>query len=189
MVPIRIYMEGPFLFLFIILWIGLGLILRLRYKKNYSYLVFYTLFFVYIFQLIKYTQFPITYVPDLKDISLVWDSINYVPFYRLSSNFYLNILLTLPFGFLLPFVKKVKKKSIIYWAFLLPLLIEGLQLLIALICQYTERKVDINDFIANLLGLLIGYLIFKIFINLFKKFVDKKQIKLDSILKHVYSLS
>ena len=67
-----------------------------------------------------------------------------------------NIVLLVPFGFLVPFVYRnmTWKKSLVL-AIATPLLIEGLQVLLHL------GIFDIDDVILNSLGVMIGYWIFK----------------------------
>lgn len=71
----------------------------------------------------------------------------------------LNVIMTIPFGFLLPLVKKnVKLLKIIFYTFLLSLSIELLQPLINGV-----RSSDITDLITNVVGGIIGYVIYLIF--------------------------
>ena len=72
----------------------------------------------------------------------------------------LNIIMTIPFGFLLPFIKKENTKllKVIFYTFLLSLSIEILQPLINGL-----RSSDITDLITNVLGGIIGYIMYLIF--------------------------
>ncbi len=78
----------------------------------------------------------------------------------------LNVLMTIPFGIMLPLIdKKYSKLSkVILYTFLLSLTIEILQPLIS-----GSRSSDITDIITNLIGGIIGYIIFKLFEPLIKK--------------------
>ena len=71
--------------------------------------------------------------------------------------------MTIPFGFLLPLVKKanVKVLKVVLYTFLLSLFIELLQPLIN-----GCRSSDITDLITNVIGGFIGYLIYLIFKSL-----------------------
>lgn len=80
----------------------------------------------------------------------------------------LNVIMTIPFGFLLPLVKKnVKLLKIVFYTFLLSLSIELLQPLINGI-----RSSDITDLITNVIGGIIGYIIYLIFKPLTSKILN-----------------
>lgn len=72
----------------------------------------------------------------------------------------LNVIMTIPFGFLLPLIKKGKTKllKIVLYTFLLSLSIELLQPLIN-----GFRSSDITDIITNVIGGILGYIIYLIF--------------------------
>ncbi|WP_420488141.1 VanZ family protein [Gottfriedia acidiceleris] len=69
---------------------------------------------------------------------------------------------------------------------LIGVIIESLQGLIALLNGFSDRVVDLNDVIFNFSGTLIGYCIFKLFSYLFRLSVKKANLKLNSLLKHIY---
>lgn len=100
----------------------------------------------------------------------------------------LNILLTLPFGFGLPFVTKINFKKMFILGILLGCILESLQLVVALIVGFTFRYVDINDVIFNFCGVILGYTLFKIFIFAFKLSIHKLNIRLNSFLKYIYEI-
>ncbi|HBN82806.1 MAG TPA: VanZ family protein [Clostridiales bacterium] len=70
----------------------------------------------------------------------------------------LNVIMIIPFGFLLPIVKKQSMFSCIYKTFLFSLGIELLQPLINGL-----RSSDITDVITNTIGGLLGYLFYLLF--------------------------
>ena len=78
--------------------------------------------------------------------------VSLVPFQNLTSGFLLNILMTMPLGFLLPFLyrdwRRFSRAVLAGAGF--SLLIECSQLL-------TNRACDIDDLIANTLGAALGY--------------------------------
>ena len=87
-------------------------------------------------------------------------SLTLVPFLPMITdlkNTLLNILLFVPLGILLPFLWKRYKtlKSTCLFGFCLSLSIEVLQI-------FTYRATDVNDIIANTLGTLLGYLLFRV---------------------------
>ena len=69
--------------------------------------------------------------------------------------FLLNVLMMMPFGFLLPLVHGTSLKRTVLAAFLISLCIELLQPLLS-----TFRAADITDLLSNTLGGTIGCLIF-----------------------------
>jgi glycopeptide antibiotics resistance protein len=71
-----------------------------------------------------------------------------------------NILLFVPFGFLLPFIwPNINKfRYVVLSGFSFSLLIELSQLL-------NNRSTDVDDLILNTLGAILGYLLFRLFIN------------------------
>jgi glycopeptide antibiotics resistance protein len=74
-----------------------------------------------------------------------------------------NILLTVPFGFGLSFVARVRPRD---FRWIIPAVgvgIEGMQLIISLALGYPYHVIDINDAILNALGVLIGYRLFCLF--------------------------
>lgn len=72
----------------------------------------------------------------------------------------LNVIMTVPFGFLFPLVKTSNPKLIktVFYTFLLSFSIEILQPLID-----GFRSSDITDLITNVLGGIIGYIMYLIF--------------------------
>ena len=72
----------------------------------------------------------------------------------------LNVIMTIPFGFLMPLVKKENTSllKVVFYTFLLSL---GIELLQPLINGF--RSSDITDLITNVIGGSIGYIIYLIF--------------------------
>lgn len=114
--------------------------------------------FIYTFFVVAI--FVATGVPSFN--SLHFDAtINYVPFYDVVGNFIqylLNLILFVPFGFLLPalWTKYQTSKRTIFTGFGLSLLIEISQL-------FCYRTTDVDDLIMNTLGTSLGFMLFKIF--------------------------
>lgn len=87
-------------------------------------------------------------------------------------NTILNVFLFLPLGVMLPFLWKRYNRlaDTLFFAFGMSLSIEVLQIL-------TYRATDINDLIANTLGAVVGYFIFRVtsrIIPTITKFATKK---------------
>lgn len=187
-----IFFSGILLYIFLFIYMATVIYLRYFYKKNIAYLLFLTIFFVYIYYLIDLTQFPI-YIDDEHRKILggqnVWREMNFIPFNNGFSmaNFY-NIIMTIPLGFAIPFLMKANVKKIFMIGLGTTVTLESLQLLTALYAGYTFRVVDINDIIFNTLGTLIGYLIFfKAFKYSYNYFIKKLGINdhENIILKHI----
>ena len=78
-----------------------------------------------------------------------------------------NTLMFVPLGFFLPLCfKKVNNKNIFIYALLIPFIIEFIQL-------FLGRSFDIDDYLMNSLGIIIGYLI----IVILRKILTKKRKK------------
>jgi glycopeptide antibiotics resistance protein len=74
-----------------------------------------------------------------------------------------NVLLGIPFGFLVPFVWRVSLSRVLIAGLCFSLLIEALQWLTTkLMIAFPTRAADINDVILNTLGVLIGVAAFAV---------------------------
>jgi glycopeptide antibiotics resistance protein len=71
-----------------------------------------------------------------------------------------NLLLTVPFGLGLPFVVRWRDRWLVVACVVLPLILEGSQLLASLIAGWAYRSVDVNDYLANTAGALLGLALF-----------------------------
>ncbi len=167
----------------VVIWAIITYILKFIKKKDNMYILFFSLFFAYLCEVINYTQFPIYFSSSMRKQcgQTIFNTANYIPLLYLNSKnirtSVLNIVLTIPFGFFIPFFKKIRMKSIILYSLLIGVSIELLQLIIALIVGFTFRYLDINDVIFNFIGSLIGYLIYIIVIKIFRKLYNKFNIK------------
>lgn len=79
----------------------------------------------------------------------------------------LNVIMMMPFGFLLPVVKKQSLLSCLFWTFLFSL---GIELIQPLINGF--RSADITDLITNTIGGLLGYLLFLVFKPIINKMMN-----------------
>lgn len=169
------------------------IIFKKKYKKDNIYLFFYSIFFIYICYVISYTQFPIILNDEMRSAigQNVFRDSNFIPIINHLTvpdlKFaILNIIMTIPFGFGLPFLTKASFKKILLLGFLLGCAIEIMQLFVALIVGFTLRYVDINDVIYNTLGAIIGYGFFKLFSIFFRYLIKKHNLKLNSFLKSIF---
>ena len=159
---------------------GLIILITILVKYNIkrmptSYLVIFSLMWIYLLFVVGLTIFPIPYNGDFQtlkesdQIGLVFSRINLIPFqylswYNLRSMFFeivLNILLTVPFGFLINYFSKFNSKSILWISIASGLVIETSQLIMSLFIG-PYRTVDISDVILNAMGCFIGFLLYKI---------------------------
>lgn len=152
---------------FIVLFILYIFIFYRRWKlKGKDVLFINTIMYIYLSFVLYFTLMPIiASLPFIFNHSYV--SMNLVPFIDVSDGkgdfvrqVVLNIIMTIPFGFLLPLIKnqKINLIKIVLYTFLLSLSIELLQPLIN-----DFRSSDITDLITNILGGIIGYILYIIF--------------------------
>jgi glycopeptide antibiotics resistance protein len=78
----------------------------------------------------------------------------------------LNILMMIPFGFGLPFISNFRLKKITLLGFIFSFVIELSQLVTGYIAKMTFRIADVNDLIFNTTGVMIGYILFILFLQL-----------------------
>ncbi|MBS4539383.1 VanZ family protein [Clostridium sp. D2Q-11] len=176
-------------------------LIYIKKKKRVTnvYLIFFSIFFIYLIGVLKYTIFPIPLDPFMREVmsreTTFLNGVNLIPFnfksmeYLLHNQILLNIILSIPFGFGISYITKISKKKLLSYGIFFGVIIELTQLIISLILGYTYRYIDINDVILNFVGVIIGYFIFKAFAMIFIKIVEKFNIKLDSILEYIYNIS
>jgi glycopeptide antibiotics resistance protein len=166
-------------FTLIPLLIGVGILAALllfhwRQKRGPSYLICFSLFWAYLLFLLNATLFPIPV-----DIARVWfpnervlfilTHVNLIPFHYINFfNKYVvlleilrNIFLTMPFGFGINFIARVKSKNILWVGVAVGFAIEMAQLVVSLTIGGVYRTVDITDILLNMAGVLLGYGLFK----------------------------
>lgn len=166
------------------LLVGVGallivLIIVRKQKKSLSYLLCFSVFWIYLIAVTSVIIFPFPLregylYPDFKQ------SINLMPFNFGSCkminlclrNIYENILVTIPFGFGISFIAPLKPRDFPWLAFLVGLAFEIIQLIIVFLAG-PFRVVDINDVMLNAAGVLLGYSFYRIF-RWFYKFITRK---------------
>lgn len=147
------------------------LLIFLRRKgKSLSYLIFFSLFCLYLIQVFSVAVFPFPIGTPVENFK---PNINLIPFDfgycdprardQCFRQIYENILLTIPFGFGINFLARVKPKHLFWLAAGVGATLELIQLAVSLIFRTSFRVVDINDLLLNALGVLIGYGVFRIF--------------------------
>ncbi|PEC48604.1 hypothetical protein COJ46_01945 [Bacillus sp. AFS077874] len=104
--------NGLILYGSIIILCMILFVLKIKFKKDIVYLFFFTIMYIYLCYVLKYTQFPIYASQTFRSmIGLhAWKNLNLVPLFNLTmqdlETFFLNVLMTIPFGFGLPFITK-----------------------------------------------------------------------------------
>ena len=144
-------------------------------EKGRDVLLVNTTMYIYLSFVLYFTLMPIiTSLPFI--FNHPYTPMNLVPFIDVLNSrgdfvrqVGLNVIMTIPFGFLMPLVKKENARllKVVFYTFLLSLGIELLQPLIN-----GTRSSDITDLITNVLGGIIGYIIFLIFKPLTTKILN-----------------
>lgn len=135
-------------------------------------LFFQIVLFVYLVNVIKLTIFPIPFGIDIENN--VAESINLVPFkYGITETSILNIIMTIPFGIIVPFVYLMNLKKILLWGLVFPSVIECTQLTFGIVTGFTFRTIDIDDIIFNFTGVIIGYSVYLFVSILLNKIISK----------------
>jgi glycopeptide antibiotics resistance protein len=174
-----------------LVWVGAIIFLKFKKRKDFTYLLFFTVFYVYMAKLIDVTQFPMYFSESMR-INIgqnVWGNMNLMPFFTITEKSTitsaLNILITIPFGFGMPFISGLRARGVVIAGCATSLLLEFFQFIIALMAGFTFRVVDINDVIFNTFGVIIGYMIFVGFVRICRFAVNKFGICQNDILKYV----
>lgn len=175
--------DGSTVLLALLVLIVLLVRLRIRHKRSYLYLLLYAIFYIYIVNVLRYTLFPIPlFIREDSMFRLSYDlnPINFVHWQ--AAQIYNNILLSVPFGFGLPFLRKVSFKRMLRVGFMFGVVIEGAQLLLSLLFRAGYRSVDVNDVLLNFTGVLLGYGGYRLFAALVRRISPDKKRGLSSLL-------
>jgi glycopeptide antibiotics resistance protein len=166
-------------------WLGIVAFLWIKRKSSVPFLIFFTIFYVYLFKVLDYTLFQFQSLLLLKQFmpnlmlngQSAGHQVNLIPLVALTSpdlqTSLLNILLFVPFGFGLPFITKLRAAKVILTGAIVSMSIELLQLLTGYLAGTTFRIADINDLIFNTTGTAIGYALFLAFLNIFRRVVGE----------------
>lgn len=191
----RMYLDLLTVLLFSLIWICIVTFLRL--KKSLAYLIFFTIFYIYIVKVLDYTLFQFQslivlkyFVPDLiLNGQTAGKAVNLIPFITLTAQdlttSLLNILLLIPFGFGLPFITNYRMKKIVVIGMLFSIVIEFMQLITGYMAKITFRIADINDVIFNTVGVAIGYILFVGFVHIYRHISHNWEISVNPILRYI----
>ena len=139
--------------------------LRLR-RREQRYRVWFTLLWLYLCSVACVTLMPFRLpIPGANPLFL--EEINLEPFRDIKrgylyarSGVVLNCLMFLPFGFILPCIRRRGPVRVTLASLGLSLFIEGVQLLYCWGGVSNRRIFDVTDLIMNTLGGLLGYVLF-----------------------------
>jgi glycopeptide antibiotics resistance protein len=178
-------------------WLGAVIFLRSKRKKDLVYLLFFTIFFIYLYKVLDYTLFQFQsllllqhFVPDLmlngfKDGT----NVNLIPLATLTledlKTSLLNILMMLPFGFGLPFITDFRFKKVVAGGLLFSIAIEASQLITGFMADTTFRVADINDLIFNTVGVALGYALFVAFAHGYRRVLPHAQASPNPIVRYI----
>lgn len=191
------YLDLLTVLLFGLIWIGIISFLQLKKKKSLAYLIFFTIFYVYIVKVLDYTLFQFQslillkyFMPNLiLNGQTVGKSLNLIPLITLTpqdmETSLLNILLLIPFGFGLPFITNFRMKKIVVIGALFSISIELLQLISGFIAKINFRIADINDVIFNTAGVAIGYILFIGFVRIYRHIFRNWEMAANPILRYI----
>ena len=173
-----VYVIGGLALLFLILLA----FLKFMKRKSNMYLLCFSVMYIYLCVVLDLTQFPIYASEGMKAAmggQNVWREMNLIPLKTIVTDFsmesVLNIIVTIPLGFGLSFLMRCSWRQIMLSGLLVGGCAEAGQLLTALWVGFTFRHVNIDDILLNIIGVLLGYGVFKIFRDLKKKMtvIDK----------------
>jgi glycopeptide antibiotics resistance protein len=181
--------------------LALSLIL-LRRKCSQAYLICFSGFWLYLLLVVSLTLFPLPLPEEMisrRSAIDILSHVNLVPFQfgRLFENnlnviiqeIFGNIVLTLPFGFGIPFLVRFKPKKFPLLAVGAGLAIETAQLGFSLLVNATYRSTDINDVLLNAAGATLGYALFRGFARLYVVVSNTIKINQSGLFAYIYEVA
>jgi glycopeptide antibiotics resistance protein len=183
--------------LFGFIWIGITALIWSKKGKDIAYMLFFTVFYIYLFNVLDYTLFQFQsllllkyFMPELMLNGVeAGKSVNLIPIITLGledlKTSFLNILLMVPFGFGLPFITNFRMRKAVILGLLFSFAIESLQAATGVWANMTFRIADINDVIFNACGVAIGYVLFVGFIRIVRRMPQEWKLSRNPIVQHV----
>ena len=178
-------------------WVGVVAFLRRKKNIGLLYVLFFSVFSVYLYKVLDYTllQFQSLlllqhFVPgiQLKGIP-AGRTANLIPLVTLAprdaTTSLLNALMMVPFGFGLPFITNLRLKRVVIAALLFSLTVESLQLITGFAANTTFRVADVNDVIFNTVGAAIGYALFRVFVRILRGALRDRSVNESPILRYI----
>lgn len=180
-------------------------ILYWRKSTSIYYRFFFALFWAYLLLLASFTLFPIpinafSAAPyPRQSAAYILSRVNLIPFdysqfkgldpaFILTRQVIENILLTMPFGFLINFITRSKIRRVPLLALVVGIGIELTQLVLCLLTGVKYRGIDINDALMNMIGVLGGYGCFYLFARWVLGFAEHHPFVRTGLYKYVYSI-
>ena len=190
------------------LLIGIGvlivfLIILARKKYSWFYLFCFSVFWSYLLIVVNVTIFPIPFPDEINSlmtkqrVTFILSHVNFVPFcYLPYFNSYVivleiarNILLTIPFGFGINWIAKVRSKNMIWVATAAGFMIEATQFTVSLGIATAYRTIDITDVLLNTTGVLLGYGFFRVFASLYLTMTKRSGTRFEALTSYLYNIS
>jgi glycopeptide antibiotics resistance protein len=194
---LNVVLDFSTILLFGLIWLGGVTLLRLKKKQGLVYLLFFTLFYVYIYKVLDYTFFQFQsllllrlFTPNLvlKGVA-AGKSLNLLPLITLTRadvrTSLLNILLMVPFGLGLPCITNLRMKRIVVIGALFSSGIELLQLITGLMAKMTFRIADINDVLFNTAGVAIGYGLFVGLVRICRRISRRRGVAANPLVRYM----
>lgn len=183
-----VYVIGGLALLFLILLA----FLKFMKRKSNMYLLCFSVMYIYLCVVLDLTQFPIYASEGMKAAmggQNVWREMNLIPLKTIVTDFsmesVLNIIVTIPLGFGLSFLMRCSWRQNMLSGLLVGGCAEAGQLLTALWVGFTFRHVNIDDILLNIIGVLVGYGVFKIFRNVFQWGYKKLETNSNAFLSYI----
>ena len=191
----------PYPTVFVAFLLLVFLIQSWRKKHSWPYLFFLSLLWVYIFVVLAMIFFPLRILQEWpgnitpQNMLNTLSHVNFIPFnfgelFTANATVIFeqligNILLTVPFGFALPFLVTVPGRRIFWLALFSGLALEGTQLLIKLlgIIGGYGHSVDINDVILNSIGVLVGYGLYRSFAWFYRALISRFRVRANAMVQ------
>jgi glycopeptide antibiotics resistance protein len=173
-------------FILIFLW---------KQKRDLWHLFFFAAFGLYLLLVLSGVIFPLAplspeYAENFKP------NLNLIPFYfgrcdipeLCVEGAIDNILITIPFGFGISFIARLRAKDFLWLAPLVGLVFEMIQLILSFVFRSAFRATDINDVIFNAVGVWLGYGVFRVFGWLYLYITQRFEIKNKYLFAYIYDV-
>ena len=167
-----------------------------KQEREFWYLFFFAAFGIYLLFVLSRVIFPIaplsaeyaeTFKPRLNLIPFYFGECDIMPELCVGGVIE-NILLTIPFGFGINFIARLRSKDFLWLAPLVGIVFEMTQLIISFAFRSPFRAVDINDVIFNAIGVWLGYGVFRIFGWLYLYIAQRFEIKNKYLFAYIYDV-
>jgi glycopeptide antibiotics resistance protein len=176
----------------------LCLLLFIIWRRNHdrSQLLFLSIFWIYLLVVMSVVIFPIEIDTGHLDPAFS-PRVNLMPFDFSSCapqgacalEIGGNILLTIPFGFGINFLTRIRPRRLVILGIALGVGFELAQLALALLLQSRLRMVDVDDSLFNAVGVCVGYILFRAFAWLYVKIPRDSEINSGWLFADLYRIA